>query len=418
MVPRTYFLHVPKTAGVTLKTYLENQVPADAVLAIDAERARTLPRATLNRFRVWSGHYDGTVLAALSPVPTTVVMLREPVARLRSWAAHGRRLTDPALHAPFAGRSDLAIATENDQGNARQASRLQRALRPDSASPALGDADLDTMLGGIDVVGLTEEFDRSLQLIAFRLGGTVPPLGWQLNRRPDASSTDDGEAAALREVLAIDVALHQRATTRFWDDYAWMLRCLAPARVTLPASPADVPLATVQAWLEAQRDGQRATAPRQQQLAVDIDGNDPVCGDGWWWRECPGPHAYRWTGPGTATHVPLGALSPALDYTVAVELCGAADWSVWNSLQLDVNGRPLALVREEVPPGHPRQITLRATARLPREVVARSRTTTLSLVVDHTRPVPGAPLVEESLDTRHRDVRPVGLAVQRITVAA
>ena len=40
-----------------------------------------------------------------------------------------------------------------------------------------------------------------------------------------------------------------------------------------------------------------------------------------------------------ATHVPLGALSPALDYTVAVELCGAADWSVWDSLQVDVNDK-------------------------------------------------------------------------------
>lgn len=418
MVPRTYFLHVPKTAGVTLKTYLENQVPADAVLAIDAEAARALPRATLNRYRVWSGHYDGTVLAALSPAPTTVVMLREPVARLRSWAAHGRRLTNPTLHAPFAGRTDLEVARENDQGNARQATRLQRALRPDAAAPALAEADLDAMLGAIDVVGLTEEFDRSLQLIAFRLGGTVPPLGWQLNRRPDAAPVDDAGTAALRDVLAIDVALHERATRRFWDDYAWMLRCLVPPGVALPAWPRDLPIATVQDWLDRHRAGDTAAAPRQQQLAVDIDGNDPVCGDGWWWRECPGPHAYRWTGPGTATHVPLGALSPALDYTVAVELCGAADWSVWDSLQVDVNGRPLALVREQVPPGHPRQITLRATARLPREVVARSRTTTLSLVVDHTRPVPGAPLVEESLDTVHRDVRAVGLAVQRITVAA
>jgi hypothetical protein len=428
MTRRLFFVHVPKTAGVTLKTYLENLVASPDVLAIDEAEARALSPEALNRYRVWSGHYDASVLRALDPAPTTVLLVRDPVARLRSWAAHGRRLRDPELGAPFVGRTDLDVARENEGGKARQAFWLNRALVAGAPLGAVPEIDtLDTLLDQVHVVGLTECFDRTLQLLSFEAGAEPPPLGWWLNRRPESDSapveSDEVSATtrdddALRACLGVDCALYDKARTRFWRAYGRMLARIAPDGTTAPVErlPTDIDVPTVQQWLRAWHARTRAVR-RESAESVTLDGNAAMHGTGWWWRECPGPSAYRWTGPGTATSIDLGALDTSRAYTATIDVCGAATWDVWNGLTMSINGLPLTVDRRHIDTENERRVTLRATAVLPPHVLERRRDgAELVLSVASTASVPGSPWIDESLDTRRRDVRHVGLAVQRISV--
>ena len=63
--PRMYFVHIPKTAGITLKAFLENNYPDGESLVIDEWRARALPPEALRRYRLFSGHYSSEVLDGL-----------------------------------------------------------------------------------------------------------------------------------------------------------------------------------------------------------------------------------------------------------------------------------------------------------------------------------------------------------------
>ncbi|MGE0813474.1 MAG: class I SAM-dependent methyltransferase [Vicinamibacterales bacterium] len=422
MTTRTYFLHVPKTAGVTLKAYLENQFDRGDVLAIDQKIARTLPPSTLNAYRFWTGHYDASVLAALDPAPSTVLMVRDPVARLRSWVAHGRRLRDPKLHAPFAGTSVMDVARQNIDGHARQAFWVARALVPGWTPARLPEVDeLDGLLDTVTHVGLTEELDRTLLLLAFHLGGSLPPIGWRLNQRTNEASADresPEEDEALRDLLSLDTALYARAAARFWAAYAGMLETIAPAASRgLAADPGRVPVSTARDWLAAWRAATRRAAPLQWTTAYRVDGDDPQSGDGWWWREHPGQAGYRWTGAEGRTTLDLGALSPAFSYSVTLDICGAADWPTWDRWTLELNGQTLPVVRTRVTQANDRSVSLRATATLPAHAVAAGGgLSTLAIVVPEPQPVPGAPLLHESQDTVRRDVRRVGLAVQRVEV--
>ncbi|MEZ5290589.1 MAG: class I SAM-dependent methyltransferase [Vicinamibacterales bacterium] len=422
MTSRTYFLHVPKTAGITLKAYLENQFDRNDVLAIDQKVARTLPPSTLNAYRFWSGHYDASVLAALDPAPSTVLVVRDPVARLRSWVAHGRRLRDPKLHAPFAGTSVLDVARHNIDGHARQAFWVARALVPGWTPARLPEvAELDGLLDRVSHVGLTEELDRTLLVLAFHLGGALPPIGWRLNQRTNEASDDresPEERDELRALLSLDTALYERASARFWTAYGRMLETIAPAGARDAVSaPARVPVTTAREWLAAWRRARQRTAPLQWTTAFRLDGDDPQSGDGWWWREHPGQAGYRWTGAEGRTTIDLGALSPALSYSATIDICGAADWPTWDRWSLELNGQPLPVVRTRVPLPNDRSVSLRATATLPAHAVAAAGgPSTLTIVVPEPHPVPGAPLLHESQDTVRRDVRHVGLAVQRVEV--
>ncbi len=92
--PSLYFVHIPKTAGVTVKAFLENHYAADEAFIMDEWKARSSSPDLLAHYRLFSGHYSSEVLKALPARPDVIItLLREPVARFRSWVAHGRRST-------------------------------------------------------------------------------------------------------------------------------------------------------------------------------------------------------------------------------------------------------------------------------------------------------------------------------------
>lgn len=420
--PRVYFVHVPKTAGVTLKTYLEDNFPLGASLVIHEAAARALPPAEINRYRLWTGHYASEVLSAIAPAPdVTLLVVRDPVTRLRSWAAHERRSQQHDFPAYGPGMTDVDALQGPGRHHLFQAFWLARALRDGAASTRVPDvAEVPALLDEVTLVGLTEELDRFMQLVAFRMGWPAPPLGWHLNRRPDENGEASNAAVPdeVRRLLAVDMALYEDAARRFWNAYGAMLRTIRP-EATWPddQTPRAIPVDTVQGWLRDWHLAQFAESHRHPLMTAELSTTAPASGEGWWWRQAPeGAAPYRWSGPGTEATLLLPPLEAERDYDLTLELVGAVDWPTWEQIAIAVNGHAVDVVKERFGPVANGRVNLRVHARVPQAVTRATGPNAIGLTVPDTKPVPGTPLVDESTDTRRRDTRPVGVALHRASV--
>lgn len=420
--PRTYFVHIPKTAGITLKTYLENNYLASEIATHHGD-ARALPASDLNDYALWTGHFASEALQMLTPRPEAVLLLvREPMSRLRSWAAHGRRSQYAEYRAYLEGRTDAEAVVGEAGYDAFQAHWLARALRDGAESKRIPEAhELPGLLKEIDLVGVTEHLDRFIQLVAYRMSWAPPPNGWHINQRPDGIQTsgavETAEDQELRQLLAVDFELYERAERRFWTEYAEMLNAISGGPRFTADSARDVSFDTVQQWLRSltvARQMAKVSAPVSR---VDSSADEPFMGEGWWWRECPKDVAYRWTGPGSRTTLWLAPLETDRDYAVTIDAMGAADWTTWEHFGLEVNGCRITAVHEHFRPAGSAGTRLRFHATVPAAVVASQHGhTEIAFTVPESRSIPGRSLVVESQDTVRHDERRVGIAVHRVRI--
>jgi hypothetical protein len=98
--PGLYFWHIPKTAGMSVWTWLEPHYCADAVYRphLLPDLLQSAAAAELRDRRLFRGHFVDAPLQLVSPRLTTITVLREPVARSLSHLAHVERAADHPQH--------------------------------------------------------------------------------------------------------------------------------------------------------------------------------------------------------------------------------------------------------------------------------------------------------------------------------
>jgi hypothetical protein len=86
------FLHIPKTAGQSTHRYLEKLFdPHDVCPARENDKLLTIPAARLQRYRLFSGHLDWSLLGVVPEPRFVFTILREPRERLVSFYFFMRR---------------------------------------------------------------------------------------------------------------------------------------------------------------------------------------------------------------------------------------------------------------------------------------------------------------------------------------
>ena len=250
-MPHHVFLHVPKTAGSSLRTVLSRQYGARHVLYFDlgAGDRRPMPdiAASLRQgmagrdIRLITGHQFLGLHEALREPCLYFTLLRDPVERVLSeyfyaftYPHHAHR---DAILSGQLGPIDFLTGPQHRRGDAQAQLLAGRTGRP------LLEAALANLADTIAVAGVAEEFDRSLLLIARRLGW-APPLYVARNvtrlTQDQAAMREEArrQAAAHRDLFATDIALHQAARQRldaditaegpaFEDAFASFSRCQA-----------------------------------------------------------------------------------------------------------------------------------------------------------------------------------------------
>jgi hypothetical protein len=228
-----FFMHIPKTAGMSIRLYLQNQYPAADIMPArdwhEVLRSGHLPSA----FRLAAGHFAYNLRFALAAGTPVLTVLRDPVARTISALKHLRR--DPDFHPDHALADGMSLRAliRNPAIMSRQ-NNIQAAYLCASSPPAtvlaylgrtgpqatLADpaaleappslALAQERLRAIEFVGHVDGLETLLSDLAdamnFHPAAYIP----YVNQDPSAAAAglDDEDLAMIRHYNAIDIALH------------------------------------------------------------------------------------------------------------------------------------------------------------------------------------------------------------------
>lgn len=224
--PCLVVIHIPKTAGTTLRSIMEQQFSKRAMYEIYDQHRKFRTREQLMalsprqkaKIRLLIGHF-GMDLEPHFPVPfTCYTMLRNPVEQVLSAYAH-------VMHHHRKWRDRKIPLEEYLQKKKRSFNNRQaRLLSGLTGQVPFGDCPaemLDLALANIDkkfcTVGIAEQFDQSIYLLA-RLQGWADPYYVRENvssHRLKSSDLSAETAEWIRALNAIDIALYERVKARF-----------------------------------------------------------------------------------------------------------------------------------------------------------------------------------------------------------
>ncbi len=294
--PSVYFYHIPKTGGMSLRSFLADQYQEDERCpAIDwADLART-PRAKLRNFRLFYGHLSANLADFLPAGVKTFTFLRDPVERTISTIRH--TLRDPdfhPLHEMIRGLSlreviynDAFMATLRNSQTALLSCDVPpeeifaRALKAEeegrrfelgemtwAASPAKALARLDSF----DFVGLMDRFPESMLGLCHVFKYLPPEAMPELNRAPDdfARDLDARDIEHVASFLADDMLVYAQAKEKF--------RAGESRQALIAELMSEGVLKSI-------------TAPS------DIHLGAPFAGSGWYEPEMHPRGLLRWSGP-------------------------------------------------------------------------------------------------------------------------
>ena len=245
---RFFFVHLQKTAGVTLRTRLKDQFGDAAVYPDSSDGWGTVDaavesvasirhlqeryRGRKDEIRVVTGHFPLYVADLLGGGFTTLTVLREPVERTLSFLRHSRAFTpgdaDKSLEEIYADPLRFHALAHNHMvkmfsltGEASERSMPNQVeFTPERLELA------KQRLATVDAIGLQERFEEFCESLERRFGWDLGPSR-RINETSHTEVSDEFRAR-IAEDNAMDIELYQFACRlyeeRLAEDSAARLR--------------------------------------------------------------------------------------------------------------------------------------------------------------------------------------------------
>ena len=227
------FLHVPKTAGTTFtdclnQFYKGRHFIFSGDLQKDKTRYWKISRAKRDQISMFGGHAPR--ITGISEVDTLpiITFFRDPVERLKSYCQHVSEGKSRILLKDYPP-SKFNLDAFLDSG-INELSNIQTKLLLGDQKQQLPDADKKTILetavtvlkNDIICFGFTEQFDKSLVLLHYRLGWTKWPVYRKINvkNRQKLINFSDENIIKIRELNEIDIAVYNKALNLFNDQFS------------------------------------------------------------------------------------------------------------------------------------------------------------------------------------------------------
>jgi hypothetical protein len=402
-----FFLHIPKTAGTSLRELLSPRFSRAEILAFERSDSRELrdeKLASVDRYRFVHGHVPYALAGRFERRPFVATILRDPLeravsafhymqgqvlgpvsaARARDYTAAGRMpIGELIRREPLAASRHLGNLQAWILSTPNLNERFEYGV---DHRVAVSGSDLERAkehLAACDFIGLTERMNESVDLLSHAL--QARPLGEvsTANRSPArlaVAELDPPTMTALADLTAQDRELYTFACRLFEERRRAMTReLLNPDRTRLEAGhPPPAPIFT-------------------------FDGAIP--GDGWYAPERDGERWFSWTGPACDSTLELA--SPAgQELVFKLGVLHAMQWESLSSLEVRLNNVRLCLQEE---PGAAGRVL---TAIVPRGLArAPGESNSIGIRVPEVlRPCEQDPAAGDS--------RLLGIAVHRIELAA
>jgi hypothetical protein len=402
--PAIFFMHIPKTAGISLRNMIADQLPVEATLSHAHWQGRQARDP--NAYQFVTGHVPFSYIRRFVRPPIVMTFLRDPIDRAISHfhfykslppaevARQKRELGHEAWHDTveiWKRTKDLEIGdflvkepelARRVLGNVQTSYFLDDGIR-DASSPLLAGSvlpeDVVRNLHRCNVIGLTERMQESLTLLYHQVGlAPVRQLARAnaTERRPTVRDISSRTLAALTELTQLDAQLY-----RLGEE-------LLERRLR-----------------EFSTEG-RLSEPRRRPGLSDGDFTfaQGGYGQGWYPRENYGNRWYAWSGPDREAWIEMAPHSGG-DHLLRLRIVHALQPQILAGLEIRVNGEPVRLQvwrRTSVPANI--EVEAAVPAGLLEEHSGRAR---ISInVPEVVRPC--------DLDPANPDKRELGVAVDRI----
>jgi hypothetical protein len=324
-----FFLHVPKSAGTTFIGLLDQRYMVDEICPIHhtyEQLLQTYPLDDLANFKFIRGHFPYDLIYKLPKPPRIITFIRDPISRFLSHIdmvrhsegglpeLHNRLneykleqfLAQPSHYLKFANRTTKLLCGKIHQLN----------ITKDLLSIA------KERLGTIDFVGITEEFDKSLELFCFIYD--FPPITNYsvLNVNPNneyKSYVPPKILDKIREINRADIEL-----------YNYGLEIFHQLQKNMESE--------ISCSLENQ---EKNLEPERCSILFDFQRVSP--GAGWHVGERHpifGP--FRWSGPGNTSSL-VFQLPCESDLMIRFRILNSIESDTLENLQLLVNNTPVDL---------------------------------------------------------------------------
>jgi hypothetical protein len=291
-----FFMHIPKTAGMSMRLYLSEQYQVQDICPVLRWQGLIGRENEIHTFRLVQGHFRHNLRELVASDARVLVMLREPLRRTVSALQHLQR--DPSFHLDHELAQGLSMAEMirhpvlmQNQRNV-QAWFLCASIAPDRVSAYLerelprnlnADAgDLEQppelklatdRLEAIDFVGLTEDIGAVVSSMAQAMN-YHPPLYFPFinenpNRTDPLQALNDDDIGILRANNDVDLQLYDYAKRLIERRvFARDMRQLIHSGVyTVPPGSFEIPLSGI------------------------------MPGSGWYAPDQENGRSWRWTGP-------------------------------------------------------------------------------------------------------------------------
>jgi hypothetical protein len=391
------FLHIPKTAGTSLKHYLFHRYSVEQCL-LDPP-PRVIDDADFNAYALVGGHLDYDYAGRYRRPPLILTCLRNPVARALSaynYSRASRLQVEIRSTAQYIGEPAV-LQILDELHRLIDCADLPEFLRrePQLAQKNLGNVQARFLAGATAAETYAHEPRRLLAVakknletcsaILFneRMSESIAQLDLLLGHdefgevthdnvtpaQTDAARPDPELTAALNELCNLDLELYSFA------EQLWQER-MRSARVA-PAKPAH------------------ADSPLPD--AANFTFDQPIRGRGWHIREHGAEGWYCWSGEEARLYLALNTTGP---HVLRLWIDHAASEQALHGLEACVNGIPLSFV----PAAAGRRWLVEAL--VPPEAITAGRVC-IEFHVPHTlRPSDGDPL--------NPDTRRLGVALSRL----
>ena len=215
------FIHIPKTAGSTLRPIMDRHYPRPVICKLDflprdLDALLRLPEQARSRIRVLQGHFPFGLHKHLAVPVDYLTILREPVNRIISmyYWIHGNE--EHVLNTLVRSMSLKDFADSGFEIVANHQTGLISGLPANSDHQALAVAKKN-LQGEITAFGLNERFDESLLLFKQQ-------LGWKhvfysrrnvTKVRPRSSEVPDSVLDVIQKHNSLDLELYEFARQVF-----------------------------------------------------------------------------------------------------------------------------------------------------------------------------------------------------------
>jgi hypothetical protein len=292
-----FFMHIPKTAGMSMRQYLNNQYRADEICPAERWQDLLAQERDAGSYRLVRGHFRYNLRPLVARDARVLVVLREPLRRTVSALRHLGR--DPNFHQTYEMAKHLTLgemvrhpgimALQRDvQARflcaSRQAADVTAYL--DTARSRNLDADAGDRenppafqlaadrLETIEFVGVTEDLGALVATMAHEMNFHPPAHFPVINENPERVDPLLGltgeELDIVREHNTIDLQLYEFA------------------RKMLNGRSFD----------RSMREMVRSGIYQVPSDSFEIQMSGIIPGSGWYAAENAGETSWRWTGPG------------------------------------------------------------------------------------------------------------------------